>query len=1156
MPSPKEGQGPLPAGLVLLVVCLVAVILIAGMLFYQAQEQQIQDNVTTELSSIALLKVEQIASWRDERLGDAVVLSQNPILSDGIKQYLASPDPAKQQKILTLFRQINTSYHYRNVMLVDPEGFVKVTLDPSDTTINPTLSKLVAESFATNNPTLTDLTVGTSSRSPQMYAIAPLLVTDNGRTSVVGAVILTIDPAMDLYPVIQSWPVPSKSAETLLVEREGDHVLYLNELRHQQNTALNLTIPLSRTDLPAVMAVLGTTGAFTGRDYRGVDVISVLNPVPGSPWFIVAKIDTEEAYSAKGNRAALIIALVAGTLVGSIIIVGLLWQRRQKYHYRTLYAAETARREEEQRNRERMEVLLQLPSMESATEQELADFVLDAGCRLTGSTLAFIGVMSRDESVFDITAWSKSAMKDCSVAASPFHFPIEKAGIWAEAVRQRKPLIVNDYPVPRPGKKGLPPGYVPITRFASVPIIEGDRIVMVCAVANKEAEYTDTDVDNLTLLMQGVWNHLRKRKADEEIKSAKAFLDRVIDLSPLPMWISDNEGTVTRVNRSLCETIHLIPDEIVGKYNVLKDVNLENQGVMPDVKAVFQKQIPARFSILWRAADAGDVDFRGARDMYIDVSLFPILNARGELVNIVCQWVDFTERKMAEIALRESEEKYRTLVLSADTGIILQSASGKILTWNPAAERVFGITADEVLGHLSTDNKWESVREDSAPFPASEHPSMITLSTGIPLRNVIMGITSSMGSFSWITINTTPLMKQGESTPYAVVISFQDITERKHAEEVLNEQERSYRTLAENLLGIVYRVHVREDGRMQFFNAMVTVMTGYTPEELVRGEICSIDPLILPEDRERVITEVDAAIRENRPFRIEYRLTHKDGSLRSFVDRGQPVFDNAGLVCIDGIILDITESKRAEEQCGRLMNELARKNAELDRFTYTVSHDLKSPLITIRSYLSLLENDLESGDSVRVKTDIAWISEAAEKLESLITTLLALSRSGRAVDIPVQVPFTDLAREAARLLDAPLRDRSVTLVIPDNLPEVSGDPCRLLQVMTNLIDNAVKFMGDQDEPRVEIGVRDNDGIPVFFIMDNGMGFNKENLPKVFGLYERFNPDIPGSGIGLATVKRIIEAHGGKIWVESEGVGKGVTFRFTLPSADRNPGPCA
>ena len=421
MPPAGESPDTIPRGMIIAVLLLFIAIIGAGVFFYQSQEAQIRDSVTTELTATAHLKAGQIAAWREERLGDARVLTENQIFIEGVKAYLASPDPAGRQKILSLFDRIATSYHYHNIQLVDPEGRVQLTLDPSSTSLGPQLNTSVADSVAARRVLLTDLTFDPGSGSPRMYGIAPLVPAATGNDGAVGAVILTIDPARDLYPLIQSWPVPSGSAETLLVERDGDHVLFLNELRHRNDTALNLTIPVSQTDVPAVMAVLGTTGSFEGKDYRGIDVISVLEPVSGSPWFMVAKIDVAEAYSVWRVRSALIIFIIAGSLAALLILAGLFWQRRQKYYYRALYAAEVERTREEQRNRERVETLVQLSRMDTAGRQELLDFVLDAGCRLTMSPLAFIGVMSPDESVFDITAWSKSVMNDCSVAVSPIH---------------------------------------------------------------------------------------------------------------------------------------------------------------------------------------------------------------------------------------------------------------------------------------------------------------------------------------------------------------------------------------------------------------------------------------------------------------------------------------------------------------------------------------------------------------------------------------------------------------------------------------------------------------------------------------------------------------------------------------------------------------
>ncbi len=231
-----------------------------------------------------------------------------------------------------------------------------------------------------------------------------------------------------------------------------------------------------------------------------------------------------------------------------------------------------------------------------------------------------------------------------------------------------------------------------------------------------------------------------------------------------------------------------------------------------------------------------------------------------------------------------------------------------------------------------------------------------------------------------------------------------------------------------------------------------------------------------------------------------------------------------------------------------LITELESKNAELERFTYTVSHDLKSPLFTIRGFLGFLEQDAFAANRERLTGDIQRITEATDKMHRLLNELLELSRIGRIKNESTFVPFEKIVREAAELVHGQIVERGIELQIEPNLPIVYGDYPRLVEVLQNLLDNASKFMGDQKEPRIEIGQQAEDvehGKPILYMRDNGVGIAPEHFERVFGLFNKLDPKTEGTGIGLALVKRIIEVHGGRIWVESEA-GKGSTFLFTLP----------
>ena len=242
----------------------------------------------------------------------------------------------------------------------------------------------------------------------------------------------------------------------------------------------------------------------------------------------------------------------------------------------------------------------------------------------------------------------------------------------------------------------------------------------------------------------------------------------------------------------------------------------------------------------------------------------------------------------------------------------------------------------------------------------------------------------------------------------------------------------------------------------------------------------------------------------------------------------------------------IAERARTEEAREAANERIQAKDDELERFIYTVSHDLKAPLITLHGFLGLLEKDLAAGRTQRVERDVDRILSAATDLERLLKDLLELSRIGRFVTPPEMIPLTAAAREAAEHSAGRIAERGIALEIAPDMPALAADRLRIVQALRHLIDNAVKFIGEGEDPRIEIGAREDGGEIVCHVRDNGIGIAPRYHQQIFGLFERLDKDHEGTGVGLALVQRIMELHGGRVWVESRGEGHGSTFTFALP----------
>lgn len=253
------------------------------------------------------------------------------------------------------------------------------------------------------------------------------------------------------------------------------------------------------------------------------------------------------------------------------------------------------------------------------------------------------------------------------------------------------------------------------------------------------------------------------------------------------------------------------------------------------------------------------------------------------------------------------------------------------------------------------------------------------------------------------------------------------------------------------------------------------------------------------------------------------------------------------------LVRDVTERRRQEMERELLIRKLEEKNAELEQYGYTVSHDLRSPLLTIKGYLSFLLTSAATGNLDEVRQYAAEIDAATDRMTRLIGELLELSRAGRVVQDPAPVPLGDVVREAVEVVARALDEKGIAIVVPADLPVVRGDRLRLIQLFQNLLENAVKFMGAPAEPRIEIAAKARRDEVVCSVADTGIGIEERFHEKIFGLFEKLDSQSEGSGVGLALVKRIVDVHGGRVWVESQGAGRGACFRFTLPKASERAG---
>jgi PAS domain S-box-containing protein len=377
------------------------------------------------------------------------------------------------------------------------------------------------------------------------------------------------------------------------------------------------------------------------------------------------------------------------------------------------------------------------------------------------------------------------------------------------------------------------------------------------------------------------------------------------------------------------------------------------------------------------------------------------------------------------------------------------------------------------------------------------------------------------------------------------LILYQLISRDIRKTRTIEKELRLSRNLIDSLIeGTTDAVFVKDpEGHYILINSATAHFMGRPASEVIGKDDAEI---FAAEDAEGIMAGDKGVMAGGTAITYEDYITTADGVYRTFLSTKGPVFDSSGEVCgLFGISRDISGRKQAEE-------EIREKGAEMERFTYMISHDLKSPLITIKTFLGFLSQDLERSDRERAVQDMLHIGSAADKMGLLLDELRELSRIGRMTNPPVRVCFRELVNEAVGLVAGQVANQRVEIRVEGEQVQLTGDRPRLVEIWQNLVENAVKYMGNQQVPVLVIGSEGTGKDTLFYVRDNGMGIDPSNRDKVFELFAMLDPASEGTGLGLALTKKIVDLYGGRIWVESEGLGHGACFRFTLPQAVEVP----
>jgi len=629
-----------------------------------------------------------------------------------------------------------------------------------------------------------------------------------------------------------------------------------------------------------------------------------------------------------------------------------------------------------------------------------------------------------------------------------------------------------------------------------------------------------------------------QRNAEAALRDSEERYRRTFEMAGSGLAHVDLEGRFLRVNRRLCEFFGYSERELVGM--LVKDLSHPADRDLADAsraKVLAGELDSARLEKRYLHKDGGVV--------WASIAIAMERDASGQPLYAISVIDDVTARREADGALRESEERYRRTFELAGSGVAHIALDRKFIRVNRRLCEILGYPEHELIGmtgrEISHPGDLDVINSQRAKLYAGE----------IDRVRVEKRYVRKDRSIVWVAFSMVVERDQAGQPSYEIAI-FDDITERRRAEAAVRESEERFRSLTQ-LSSDWYWEQDAQFG-LTFMSRRMGERTGLDASAYLGRKRWDQPALNL--------TDADwashrAQLERHEPFRdFEMERPNPTGGTRWISVSGEPIFDQAGVFRgYRGVGSDITERKRAEAELRRAHDEVAHKaeelersNAELEQFAYVASHDLQEPLRMVSSYTQLLTKRYGERFDGDAKEFMHYIVDGAARMKQLIEDLLAYSRVGTKGKEFKPVSAEAPLRKAITNLRAAI-DESSAAVTWDPLPAVDADEVQLAQLFQNLIGNALKFRGP-GVPRIHVAAADRDGDWHLTVADNGIGIEPQYFERIFMLFQRLHTmgDYPGTGIGLAICKKVVERHGGRIWVSSTP-GEGSQFHFTLPKKD-------